>query len=194
MGTRRGVRLTRKSGTTVWAGDYATVPSGVTIDGNAARMDLTTLNCTAGSLIGTTVKSSGTAAAGTTTTSNDFTLTGKVDLGCGTHYKYDSGDEPLTPSKDGSGGTSLSAGTMQVATNLTTVVGFWPSRRTTGPAGVTVGHHNIPQHLGWTVSATDPSDVTVTLCHNRVGVLSGVTGNATLVAGGVTLHWFAIGT
>ena len=95
---RRKSRLTR-SGNTVEAHYYATMPSGTTIDGANNRQDV-------GSVYATSLSAT--------------SYTGKVDFGQGTDYKIYQGSAPLSNNAPASG-TSLSGGVIQFLTGLTTI-------------------------------------------------------------------------
>ena len=193
MAARRGVRLTR-SGGTVTAGHYVTTPSGVTIthSGRTSLPDQIVAGgaFTAGSgiLAGTTITAGTTIAAGT-----DIQVGAKIDLGSGTFLKYAYGDEPLTPSKDTSGGTSLSAGTITISTSSVTILGLFFTVQQ--PKGVTPGNSHSISRISWDRhQITTGATINLSWYNNAVGTFAPVTGAHIAALSGNTVHWFAMGT
>lgn len=168
---RRGTRVTRKSGTTVWGGDWCTVPSGVSVDGNAGTI---------------TTKSGGTITGG-----GDVKVTAKIDLGQGTFYKVYRGVAPLSNNAP-TNGTRLSNGTVQFLTGLSTISHFsWAL----DCSSVSPGRREYPREIHFTTGYQTAGGVTMFLSSSVDGVAwTGCTPAGINQLGGSTIHWVAMGT
>lgn len=210
MAGRRGVRLTRKAGTTAQMGALTLNPSGVTIEGNKKRISGTTSKMVAIVTNPSGVTIEGATAAVTATLMYPTTILGassvtstsfggKVNFGQGTAYKIYQGSHGLIPGSVITGGTTLSAGTIQLTTGLTDVLAFYPSTyisHTTGPVATTTfvltwrkgylgSNGGVTVFLGY--AGTTISDSL------NPHALTAVTPNWSILRGGVSVNWIAIG-
>lgn len=182
---RRGVRLTRKAGTTATAGAWTTDPSGVTIMGNPKSITIPS---------GTTVTVGGWAISGVTISGSGVTLGNPptyIDYGQGTAYKMYRGAEPVSNNAP-TNGTALSDGTVQFATGLNTMVSFDWSLEYSGASMLHVG---FPTDIWYKTGYKTASGVTFYLftTHWNSGAISACTPGSSGWSG-TTIHWIAVGT
>ena len=108
-----------------------------------------------------------------------------INFGQGSNKLIYSGSTPIGTNK-----TSLSAGTISLLTGLAAVESF-----TFGiESATTPGHPNMPDTANFQIDAGKAGGVTIFFCSQPAGLLTGVTHNTTLLAGGTTLNWQAVGT
>lgn len=174
MSKRRGTRLVRQnmlSGDTTTLRDIITNPSGTTL--HAATKNLT--------ITGVTATSVGA----------------KVNFGQGTAYKVYRGAAPVSMNAP-SGGARLSAGTVHIATGLTTLSSFtWNLQY----SAASPNHFGYPAHM-WFKSGTTAGSVVMYLYTPGSGVTfttvvhqaSACTPGRTISWTGTTIHWVAVGT
>ncbi|MFH1623569.1 MAG: hypothetical protein ABID54_00245 [Pseudomonadota bacterium] len=178
---RKKTRLTR-SGNTVETHYLTTKPSGVTIDGPNAEIIATDF---VGALVGTTSQDITAAATAT--------LHGSVDFGQAA-YKIYRGAFSLVSGALNPSGTTLSDGTVQITTGLTTIHAFVfsyeSSSVTTGRADYPHGRHFQRNALGTGGGVTLRLNTmdSAGLCATCTPGRSGVTGWT-----GCTIHWIAVG-
>ena len=184
--TRRGIRLTRKAGTTVTAGAYVLLPSGVSLLGNPGTITVPS---------GTTMTVGGWGIPGVTISGSGVTLGNPptyIDYGQGTAYKMYRGAEPVSMNAP-TLGTRLSDGTVQFTTGLNTMVSLEWSLEYSGASMLHVG---FPMDVWYTTGYTNvDSGVTFFLytTHWNSGTISACTPGSSSWSG-TTIHWIAVGT
>jgi len=177
--TRRTSRWTR-SGNTIETHYLVTKPSGVTFDG-------ANTTATAGTFTGNLV---GTLTGGVASGDVTGTLHGSVDFGQAA-YKVYMGTHGLADlaGVTAAGGTTLSDGTVQFLTGLTTIHSFQISLES---SAVSEGHPNFPRLIHY-VTGHQTGGVTVYLnTISAAGVVAACTPGL-MDWTGSTIHWMAMG-
>ena len=184
MVMRRGVRLTRKAGTTATAGAWVLKPSGVSLLGNTGTITVpsgTTQSAGAWAIPGVIISTSGV------TLGNPPTY---IDYGQGTPYKMYNGAVPVGLNAP-TNGTRLSDGTVQFETGLNTIVSFDWSLEYTGVS--TPAHHGFPLDIWHKTGYKTAGGVTFFLFATSPAIAGCTPGKKTTWSG-TTLHWIAVGT